>query len=511
MPGDSTATIAIAACATGAGLHILRDLNPAIMTHHRFVPFILISLLLLTRPATAQSADTAAARVDSLFASYDSRTPGAAIAIIKDGKVVFQKGYGMADLDHGIPITPQTAFNAASVSKQFTAFAIYLLESEGKLSFDDPISRWFPELPDWARTVKVRQLLGHTSGVRDQWALLNLAGWRMDDVITTRQVMKLLSAQRGLNFTPGTMFGYNNAGYTLLAEIVARVSGQSFSAFTTERIFRPLGMTNTWFQEDHEQVVRNRAESYEKVGDTWHHKALSVSNAGPSNLYTTVEDLTKWVLNFERPVVGDTRLIAAFNEPSRFNDGTKVVNRVIAGDTIFHAKGQMLSHHKGAALVSHGGHTAAYRTFLGRFPEQRFAVIMLSNDEHNERLPVRWQLADYYIGDALREEPATAPAPRRADANPAPTFREDLATFTGRYSSDELETRYTFKVVDGALVMSHTRLSDVTLRRTGERTFTGSGTEVIPLEAEFQKDPKGKVTGLLISNFGVKQLRFTRT
>ncbi|HQR02369.1 MAG TPA: serine hydrolase domain-containing protein, partial [Ferruginibacter sp.] len=332
---------------------------------------VLLVFLLSSSLVYSQSPGLAAQKIDSIFSVYTRQTPGAAIAIVKDGKIVFTKGYGMADLEQGKPITPQTVFNIASVSKQFTAFAIYLLENEGKLSFEDDIRKFFPELPVYNKPIRIRHLLSHTSGLRDQWALLALAGWRQDDVFTTEQILRLLARQKELNYSPGTTFSYCNSGYTLLAEIVRRVSGKSFAAYTREKIFEPLRMFNTRFYDNHESLVMNRAHSYERVNDVYYLKPINVASAGPSNLMTTVEDLTKWVLNFEKPVVGNAALIRSFNEPSYFDDGRKVVMRVFgAGDTLMQAKGQNLSSYKGLPMITHGGHTAGFRTFMGRFPGQ---------------------------------------------------------------------------------------------------------------------------------------------
>lgn len=470
-------------------------------------------LLLLSAPAYSQSLKEAGKKVDSLFASYNGQTPGAAVAIVKDGKVVFKKGYGTADLEYDKPITTKTVFNIASVSKQFTAFAVYLLEGQGKLSFDDDIRKYIPELHDYTTPIKIRHLLAHTSGLRDQAALLTLAGWRQDDVLTTEQVLKMLGRQKSLNYTPGTTFNYCNSGYTLLAEIVHRVSGKSFAAYTEENIFKPLGMTNTLFEDNHELLVKNRARSYERVNNQYYHKPINNSNPGPSNLLTTVEDLVKWTLNFENPVVGNRKLIQAFNEPSYLDNGKKVVLRVLGeGDTIFHAKGQNLSVYKGVNMITHGGHTAGFRTFMGRFPGQRLAIIALSNDEHNERLGARWQIADFYIKDQLQAEPASNRMPANAN-RPATTpvnYTVSLQDFEGEYYSDELATTYTFSAKKDTLVMKHLRLDDLALKRTGENKFTGSGAHTFLFEMEFLRNEAGAVTGFLVSNFGVKNLKLVK-
>jgi len=450
-------------------------------------------------------------KVDSLFASYTSQTPGAAVAIVKDGKVVFMKGYGMADLDHDIPVTPQTVFDIASVSKQFTAFATYLLAAEGRISLEDDVRKYITELPDYGTVIRVKHLLAHTSGLRDQAAIGSLAGGRSGDVSTTEQVLKLIIRQKHLNFTPGTAFGYCNTGYTLLAEIIHRATGRSFAAYTEEKMFRPLGMTSTQFYDNHEKVVKNKAASYELINGVYYHQPLNNSNPGPSGLLTTVEDLAKWTLNFENPVVGTPALIKAFNEASYLDNGSKVVLRVLGdGDTVFHAKGQNLSNYKGVEMITHGGHTAAFRTFMGRFPTEHLAIIALSNDEHNERLNARWQIADFYIKDRLKEEIPLVSTPVSSKPVPIVTYSGNLKDFAGEYYSDELGTSYRFVVRGQALVMTHLKLEDIELKRAGDNKFSGSGPETFAFEMEFLRNEKRAVTGFSISNFGAKNVRFTK-
>jgi len=187
-------------------------------------------------------------KIDRLFRNYsEDDSPGAAIAVVQNGRIQYKKGYGMANLEYDIPITPSTIFHIASVSKQFTAFSILLLEKEEKLSLDDDIRKFIPEVPDFGKKITLRNLANHTSGLRDQWELLIMAGWRIDDVITKEQILKLVSKQKELNFNPGEEYMYCNTGYTLLAEVVARVSGTSFPDFTEKNIFKPPNMTNTLF------------------------------------------------------------------------------------------------------------------------------------------------------------------------------------------------------------------------------------------------------------------------
>jgi CubicO group peptidase (beta-lactamase class C family) len=457
--------------------------------------------------ALCQTNKEAIRKIDSIFASYNSQSPGAAVAIVKDGKVIFKKGYGMANLDHNIPITPQTVFNIASVSKQFTAFAIYLLEQEGKLSFEDNVRKYIPELPDYGSPIKIKHLLAHTSGLRDQAAMGSIAGYQLN---TTEQILKLLYRQKSLNFAPGTMFNYNNTGYTLLAEIVQHISGKTFSAFTEEYIFKPLGMTSTLFYDNHEKIIKHKAESYEKLNNKYYHVTLSISNVGPSNLLTTVEDLSKWVLNFEKPIVGNKKLIDAFNEVSYLNDGTKTILRIANGDTIFHAKGQNSYLYKGVPVFSHGGHTAGFRTYMGRLPEQRLAIIQLSNDEHNEQLGGRWNIADYYIPQYLQTKKTTVAPPSNKTAEPPVIYSANLSDFAGEYYSNEMLTSYTFLVKENKLLMTHIRKSDLPLNRQGENKFSGSDSQTFAFELEFLRDEQNKVTAFSISNFGIKNLKFEK-
>ncbi|MBL4888231.1 MAG: beta-lactamase family protein, partial [Flavobacteriaceae bacterium] len=230
--------------------------------------------------------------IDIVFAEYDNiDKPGAAVAVVKDGEIVFQKGYGSANLEYGIPVTSSTIFHIASISKQFTVFSILLLVDEGKLSFDDDVRKYIPEVPDFGKIITLRHLASHTSGLRDQWNLLAMAGWRLDDVINKEHILKIVAKQKVLNFDPGEEYSYSNTGFTLLAEVVSRVSGKSFAEFTRSRIFDSLGMSNTLFYDDHEKIVKNRAYSYFSDDTGYKKSVLSYANVGATSLFTTVEDL----------------------------------------------------------------------------------------------------------------------------------------------------------------------------------------------------------------------------
>jgi CubicO group peptidase (beta-lactamase class C family) len=447
-------------------------------------------------------------QLDTLFSKYSSSTPGVAVGIVREGKVVFLRGYGTASLEHGIPVTSTTVFQAASVSKQFTAFAIYLLEKQGKLSLEDDIRKYVPEVPDFGKNVRITHLLAHSSGIRDQAALLTLAGWRMDDVITTSQVLRVIGRQRELNFEPGSAYLYSNSGYTLLAEVVKRVSGRTFADFTKQNIFEPLHMRDTQFYDDHEKIIRNRADSYQKENDIYKRVNLNDSVAGPSNLYTTVEDMAKWALNFEKPIVGDHDLIRKFNEPSVLNNGERVVYYSLPGDVGYYAKGQIQRIYRGLDVLSHGGHAGGFRSSFWRFPRQRFALVLLSNDEHFAQLHDVEAVVDLYLKDLLKPK-QNAGAPAAGTNKPLPRPNARLNDFEGRFYNEEIDSAYTAKVLNGKLLLTHLRHGDIQLADAGKDTFTGR--IEFPSQFEFHRDAAGQVVELRISNFGAKNMKFKRS
>lgn len=424
--------------------------------------------------------------------------PGATVAVWKDGKITFSKGYGYADLESQRMNTPATIFHVASVSKQFTAFAIAMLADQGKLSLSDDIRKYLPEIHDFGYPITINHLVHHTSGLRDQWNLLLMAGWRLDDVITMDQIMRLISKQRELNFKPGEEYLYCNTGFTLMAEIVKRVTGQTLAEWTQDNIFGPLDMRSTLFYDDHEKVVPNRAYSYSKNGRTGEYKksVLSYANAGATSLFTTVEDISKWAMNFETMKVGNAHVMDMMRQ--RF-----VLNR---GDTIRYALGQSLNVYKGLPTAGHGGADAGYRTFLLRFPEQHMGIAVFSNLGQFDPGSMCYAMADVLLADQFKPEGPGAPPLPEPEKKPFDPKTVVLADFTGSYYSDELETRYTFDIRNDTLTSHHQRHNDFKLAATATDTFTMEflGTLV------FTRDAKGKVNGFKASNGRVRNLVFRK-
>jgi CubicO group peptidase (beta-lactamase class C family) len=330
--------------------------------------------------------------VDQLFAQWAGPdSPGASIAIVQNGKIVYSQGYGAANLEYGVPNSPATVFPLASVSKQFTAFAIYLLVQDGRLSLDDDVRKYLPKLHDFGKVITIRQLLHHTSGVRDQWNLLTLAGWRLDDVITDDDVARLLFQQTELNFAPGDQFLYSNSGYTLLAMVVKQVTGKTLPAFAKERIFDPLGMAHTHFQDDYGIVVKDRAYSYARQPDG-KYQYVALSN---SSLFSTVGDLARWDENFYTGEVGGPVLLAQMQEKGKLNNGKEIE----------YASGLEIGKYRGLRTVEHAGGDAAYRTNILRFPDQHFSVVVLANAGDLSPTALSFKIADIYLKDRLQPTP----------------------------------------------------------------------------------------------------------
>jgi len=362
-----------------------------------------------TRPvvATDETSQVRIHDVDQLFAKWNKPdSAGAVVAVIKDGAIAYSRGYGMANLEYGVPNTPATVFSLASVSKQFTAFAIQLLAQEGKLSLDDDVRKYLPELHDFGQKITIGDLLHHTSGLRDQWNLLALAGWRLDDVIREKDVLDLIWRQKELNFDPGSKYLYSSTGYTLLGLIVARVSGMPLSKFARERIFQPLGMAHTHFEDDYGTIVQDRAYSYERTHDGgYKYVALSYSIVGPASLFSTVGDLALWDQNFYNGQVGGKALIAAMQERGHLNGGKR----------IGYASGLEIRTYRGLPTVSHSGLVAGYRTIMLRFPEQHFSVIILANAGDVGTYALAQKVADIYLVSSFTSPRDAQHGPARAE------------------------------------------------------------------------------------------------
>jgi len=426
---------------------------------------IAFALALRVPAAAPLQAQSATSRVDSIFATFDKRdTPGCAVAVVDSGRTVFSKGYGMASLEHDVPITPTSAFYAASVSKQFTAFAVAMLAQQGKLSLDDDIRKWFPEVPNFGKTITVRHLIHHTSGLRDYFGLLGMTGWPSDGPITEARFLDLVSRQKALNFDPGARHLYSNTGYVLLSILVKRASGQSLREFTDQTIFGPLGMTNSHFRDDHTTLVKNRAFAYSPRAGGWQMNVPGFDVVGDGGLFTTVEDLAKWARNFDDHRVGGDELAAR----------VLTRGRLTSGDSIPYAYGLAHNVFRGQPTIEHGGAYGGYRTNLLRFPAQHFAVAVLCNSSTANAAQLSQGVASVYLGDRLAPvtQPVASGTPTASSA--VRLSREQLARYAGAYWDARTESMRRIEVRDSALAITGTPILLLPVSETTFRAITAN-------------------------------------
>ncbi len=343
-----------------------------------------------------QLAVVAAPTVDKVFAQWTDTTPGCAVGVSVAGKVTVARAYGMADLEHNVSNRPDTIFESGSLSKQFTAAALLLLAREGKLSLDDSVKKYIPELPDYGAPLTIRHMLNHSSGLRDWGSVAGIGGWpRTTRAYTHAHVLDIISRQRALNFPSGTRYSYSNSGYNLAAILVSRVSGIPFAEFSQQRIFGPLGMTRTSWRDDHRRIVKDRAIAYSDEGGTYRTLMPFENVHGNGGLLTTVGDLLTWNHNFASHVIGDADFVREQETAGRFNDGRPHG----------YALGLMVGTRHGLREVSHSGSTAGYRAHLTRFPDQQLSVAVLCNVSTGNATEYTNAVAELYL--AGRAKPTT--------------------------------------------------------------------------------------------------------
>jgi CubicO group peptidase (beta-lactamase class C family) len=406
------------------------------------------------------------AKVDAVFARWTAQTPGCAVGVSKAGKPILQKAYGMADLEHDVPNRPDTIFEAGSVSKQFTAAAILLLVKDGKLSLDDAVRKYVPELPDYGAPLTIRHMLQHTSGLRDWGEVAGIAGWpRTSRVHTHAHVLDIVSRQKALNFPSGTRYSYSNTGYNLSAVIVSRVSGKSFAEFSKERIFDPLGMTRTSWRDDHTRVVKDRAIAYSQTQSGFRLNMPFENVHGNGGLLTTVGDLLTWNNNFANPKIGDAGFVNVQEDPGTFPDGKPQT----------YAMGLMVGEHKGVREIAHSGSTAGYRAHLTRFPQQQVSVAVLCNVSSGTATQYAMSVADMYLAGSIKETTTTTGNRRTREQQTFDADPKDFAAYVGRYYSDEAEVMFEVAIENAALVLKRRPDTTMRLRPTAKDEFAAQG------------------------------------
>lgn len=529
----------------------------------------LTALLLAARPTVGQETPVVdLAAIDEIFETFDgTRGPGCAVGVSSAGQVLVERAYGMADLEHDVANRPETVFEPGSVAKQFTAAATILLSLDGKLSLDDDIRMYFPELPAYEAPITVRHLIHHTSGLRDWGSMAAIEGWpRTTRAHTHTHMLDIASRQKALNYQPGEHYSYTNTGYNLQAVLVERVSGMTFAEFSRTRLFEPLGMTHTEWRDDFTRIVKDRAVAYVPTKEGGWSMLMPFENVhGNGGLLTTVGDLLRWARNLETGALGGDAFLEAMHRQGILN----------SGENIPYASGLRMSEYRGVPEVWHTGSTAGYRGFLTRFPEQTLAIALMCNGGNADTRELGHRVADLFLdgGPSDSVETIDLPqdqlearaggyrdtrtgafrpivavdgglraqgtllvpvAPNRFEApggavlqfdegqplgrfstpdgpvtlEPVSEFvptTADLTAYAGTYWSDEAEATYVVEVEGDQLVMMNRYGSRTDLTPVYPDAFVVGGTTYI-----FQRDGSAQVQGMRLSQARVWGLQFER-
>jgi CubicO group peptidase (beta-lactamase class C family) len=453
---------------------------------------LLLAGLLSTSLWAGQETDE---KVDALFTEWTKPgSPGAAVGVIREGQLLYSKGFGLANIETDTPITPESVFYLASVGKQFTTMAIALLQQDGKLDVDDDIRKYIPEFPDYGTTITIRHLIHHGSGIRDYLSLMDLAGLPFGTFHHDQDIVDMLARQKALNFTPGERYVYSNSGYFLLAVIVHRVSGKSLSEFAKERIFGPLDMQNSHFHDDYTHPIKGRAMSYYTGDDGELDVFLSTfDRVGSGGVYSGVIDLVKWDNNFYDHKVGGQQVHDWLHQKGKLEDGTE----------LDYAWGLHISDYRGLPVVQHGGSLGGYRTAIIRFPEQRFSVIVLANLGSINSSGLGMEVAEIYLGD-LMQEPAIG-SNKSAEHEFVQIPEAVLKPLAGLYYNDEDVLARRILLKDGQLWYSRgpEPASWTSLHALGDDRFVMTG---LPLGVNFNRQARQ----MSVSSEGEAPLVFER-
>lgn len=465
-------------------------------------------VVVVASAAAAQETATTIPEVDAIFAPWDEPgSPGCALGVVEDGELAYERGYGFANLDWDIPIATDTVFYVGSVSKQFTAAAIALLAQDGAIDLGDDIREYFPEMPEYERPIAVRNLVHHTSGLRDIYTLMALAGIRIEDVFTDEQAIALIAAQRETNSAPGDEYLYSNSGYFLLAQLVERVSGKPLREFAEERIFAPLGMSDTHFHDRLGHIIERRAISYQPgggnrgqgagVGDFRVSYLGNFDKVGAGGLYTTVRDLLLWDRNFYTGDVGGATFLDLIHSRGLLTDGEQLT----------YAFGLTIDDYRGLRTVSHGGSMMGFKAAYLQFPEQRFSVIATCNLGPINPMSLAQRVADIYLEDRLAPPETRRPGGRSGSAPAAsgPFTSDELAALAGTYYSDELDVTYELTAEGDQLRL---RLRNTPPRLL--RKFDNGEARAGSWRLTFEHDADGMVSGFTINAGRVTNIRFHR-
>jgi CubicO group peptidase (beta-lactamase class C family) len=447
-----------------------------------------------------KSAKIPNAKAEQLLNSwYNSQSPGAAVAVLKNNKIIFKSVKGLASVEYDIPLTNSTVFEMASVSKQFTGFAIAILIDKGLLSLDDDIRKYLPEVPNFARKITVRHLIYHTSGIRDWTYSFQLAGYKVEDVVTIEMILKFVANQKNLNFNPGDEFSYSNTNYNLLAVILERVTKQTFPSWTKENIFKPLGMNNTFFKQDYRDAIKNEAFSYASDSVPFKLKKGNMAAFGSTSLYSNLDDLIKWVNNFDSRLVGGENVFKIISSQGILNNGGKIP----------YTFGNYNLTYKELDLIQHLGLTLGYRTSIRRFPDPKIAVIYLANDGNDATYGRAEKIAELYLQGLEREPPPTMPEfPYVEESDRKSVENPELINYVGTYYSEELGAVYNLKISNNNLTAIHSRINPIVLKYSKTDNFSVE-TDFMQ-KVEFIRNSRNEIIAFKVSNGSDRNILFNK-
>ena len=442
---------------------------------------VALSVLLVgaSRVANAQhiigARDARALRADSVFQRFDrTDAPGCALGVYQDGKVLYARGYGMASLQNGIALSPRSVLDVGSISKQFTAMAILLLQQEGKLSLDDPIRKYIPEMPAYADKVTLRRALSQTSGLRDLYVMWGQTGRAFAG--DTIDALRVITRSAEPNYEPGARYLYTNSGWILAAQIVYRLTGKTLAQFAEERIFRPLGMYDTRYLSDASMVIPNLADSYApRTGGGFRLARSAYDGAimGAGAVQTTVEDFGRWLNNYDAATIGGRQILETMTTATTLNDGSPATS----GANTAYAVGLSVGTLRGLRVISHGGSWAGFRGHFLRFPEQRYAVATFCNFSTSGPDSLARKVAGIYLGDQMQPDSAAMWTASLAAAPHRELPVESLRSLVGVWRNDERgEVRRTRLLGDSLVATGGERVRLVPI--AGERFRAGSGIEI---------------------------------
>ncbi len=441
--------------------------------------FVILSIFLIAGSIPWEIQDRYAhvnpEKIDEIFKDFEENAPGCVAGVVDQGELIFAKGYGSANLDYGIPLAPDSRFLVASVSKQFAAAAMLMLEQEGLLDLDEDLREYLSELPEFEAPITARQLIHHTAGLRDLFDLLHLKDIGLDPTITTDDTMHLVATQQRLNFTPGTRHLYSNTGYVMMSVLTEKLTGMTLREYTDKHFFEPSGMEATHFHDDTGMIVPNRAESYRPVqGGFGRFYRDNIDRVGARGLFTTVEDFARWDANFIENRTSLENFTERMTEKGVFNNG-------LEHD---YATGLRISRYRTLDTVGHGGSYMGFRTNYMRFPDYELAFVVFCNLNNINPASYARDLADLY----LQHE-----------------FAEIFSEYAGTYRNEGFGRSYDLKLEDGDIYLYRTRRDSTRLVWQDDDKFTAGGWDM-----EFIRNENETVSGFTVESARTGKVTFLR-